>query len=333
MQLDRFDWLAQRVESAIDPDRVIVDPHHHLWKRGGSTYLAPELLADLTVSHNVIKTVFVDCLANYDRDLPKHMAPVGETRLVAGEADATDAAGGPTIAGIVSHADMMLGNAVEEVLAAHDAAGGGRFRGIRHATSWDASDEIGPGHSKPFESMMITDDFRTGVRKLAAMGFSFDAWIFHPQLGELADLAANASEVTIILNHLGGPMGVGPYAGRHDEIRVQWRNDMSVVAANPNVMLKVGGIGMSHFYGMDWNTYAMPPGSEEVAAFWADDVHFCIDLFGPDRCMFESNFPVDRQTLTYSVLWNSLQILATRYSDAEQGQLFAGTAERVYRLP
>ena len=333
MDLDRFDWLAQRVEAAIDPDRVIVDPHHHLWDRGGSTYLAPELLADLAATHNVAKTMFVECMANYDPDVPKHMAPVGETRFVAAEADATDAAGGPTIAGIVSHADMMLGDAVEEVLAAPDAAGGGRFRGIRHATSWDESDEIGKGHSKPFESMMITDEFRSGVAKLADMGFSFDAWMFHPQLGELADLAVNVPGATIVLNHMGAPMGVGPYAGRHDEVRVQWREGMRAVAANANVMLKVGGIGMSHFYGMDWNTYAVPPGSEEVAAFWADDVHFCIEAFGPDRCMFESNYPVDRQTLTYSVLWNSMQVLGARYSDAEQGQLFAGTAERVYRLP
>ena len=260
------------------------------------------------------------------------MQPVGETVFVAGEADATDALGGPTIAGIVSHADMRLGDAVEEALAAHDAAGGGRFRGIRHATGWDPSDEVNNSHHRPFEHMMGTAEFRAGARTLAEMGFSFDAWLFHPQLPELVALAGALPELTIVLNHLGGPLSVGPYSRDRDQARADWRASMRLVAACGNVVLKVGGIGMDMYYGTGWTTRDAPPGSEEVADHWGDDVRFCIDTFGPDRCMFESNFPVDRQALTYPVLWNALQIMAAGYSNAEQDQLFSGTANRAYRL-
>ena len=335
MELDRFDWLALRREEAVDPERVIVDAHHHLWDRGGSTYLAPQLLEDMTGTHNVVKSVFVECRASYDAEREPHMQPVGETVFVAGEADVADTAdagGGPRIAGIVSHADMMLGDAVEEVLAAHDAAGGGRFRGMRHATGWDPGDEVHNSHSRPVEHMMATPEFRAGARTLGRMGFSFDAWLFHPQLPELGALASAVPELTIVLNHMGGPLAIGPYGRARDQARADWKASMRLVAACPNVVLKVGGIGMDMYYGTGWTTLDAPPGSEQVADHWADDVRFCIDTFGPDRCMFESNFPVDRQALTYPVLWNALQIMAAGYSDAEQDQLFSGTATRAYRL-
>ena len=332
MELDRFEWLVLRREEAVDPGRVIVDAHHHLWDRGGSTYLAPQLLEDMTGTHNVVESVFVECRASYDPEREPHMQPVGETVFVAGEGDAADAGGGPTIAGIVSHADMMLGDGVEEVMAAHDAAGGGRFRGIRHALGWDPSDEVHNSHHQPFEHMMATPEFRAGARTLAEMGFSFDAWLFHPQLPELAALARATPELTIVLNHLGGPLAIGPYGRAREQARTDWRASMGLVATCPNVVLKVGGIGMDILHGTGWTTLDAPPGSEEVAEHWGDGVRFCIDTFGPHRCMFESNFPVDRQALTYPVLWNALQIMAAGYSDAEQDDLFSGTATRAYRL-
>lgn len=332
MELDRFDWLALRREGAVDGARTIIDPHHHLWDRGGSTYLAPQLLDDLTAVHNVVKTVFVECRASYDKARAAHMQPVGETAFAAAEADAADAAGGPRIAGIVGHADLMLGEAVAEVLAAHEEAGGGRFRGVRHATAWDASDEVRNGHSRPFEQMMATGEFRAGVRTLAEMGFSFDAWLYHPQLPELAALAEAADAATVVVNHLGGPLGIGPYRGDRSRVRADWRASVERLAARPNVFLKLGGIGMDDYFATGWAARPVPPGSEEVAEHWGDDVRFCIDRFGPDRCMFESNFPVDRQTLTYPVVWNAFQIMASGYTDAEQDDLFSGTAARVYRL-
>jgi len=97
MELDRLEWISQRNEEAIDPSIRIVDPHHHLWHRGGSRYLAEELREDTTRSHNVTNTVFVECKANYDRDRPKELQPVGETVFVEGEARRTKVMGGPQI--------------------------------------------------------------------------------------------------------------------------------------------------------------------------------------------------------------------------------------------
>ena len=331
MELDRFEWLALRQEDAIDPDRMIVDPHHHLWDRGGSTYLAPQLLDDITKTHNVVKTIFVECKANYDRELAEHLWPLGETAFAVGEADRTDAAGGPTIAAIVGHADMMLGDGIADVLSAHIDVAGGRFRGIRHSTAWVASDEIHHGRNSR-DQMMGSSEFHAAAQTLASMGLSFDSWLYHPQLPEVAALATAVPDLTIVVNHLGGPLAIGPYGHARDQARKAWKTNMKRVANTPNVSLKLGAIGMDNAFAMGWSTRDTPPSSEEVAAYWSDDVRFCIDLFGPERCMFESNFPVDRQTLPYPVIWNSFQMIAAGYTDAEQDDLFSGTATRVYRL-
>lgn len=332
MELDRFDWLSQRSERAIDPGRPIIDPHHHLWNRGDSTYLANELLADTGGSHNVTHTVFVECRSKWDRSTPTHLAPVGETRFVAGEAAEMAERDGAQIAGIVSHADLMLGEGVAEVLAAHDAAGAGLFRGIRHSIAWDAGDEVHNAHTGSTQYMMRSPEFHAGASVLASMGFSFDAWLYHHQVDELVELAQAIPELTIVIDHLGGPLGVGDYGSKRDEVRVQWRDAMTAAAGCPNTVLKVGGIGMDNVYGTGWAADPMPPSSEEVAAYWSDDVRWCIDTFGPSRCMLESNFPVDRQSLPYSVLWNAMQIMTDGYTPAEQADLFAGTATRAYRL-
>lgn len=332
MELDRFDWLAQRNEEPVDPERRIVDPHHHLWDRNGSTYLAAELLADTRSTHNVTHTVFVECRSKYDREAPAALAPVGETSFVVREAEAAAAIGGTTIGAIVSFADMMLGERVEDVLVAHDVAGNGLFRGIRHAVSWDPHPDVPTGHSDPSESMMTTPEFHAGVAKLGDMGFSYDAWMYHPQLPELVGLARAVPETSIIVDHLGGPMGIGPYAADRAAATAQWQASMSDLAQCPNVTLKVGGIGMDGYFGLGWVGQPAPPSSDTVVAAWQDRVHWCIDTFGPDRCMFESNFPVDRQALTYPVLWNALQKMASRYSEAEQDAMFSGTATRIYRI-
>ena len=332
MDMNRFDWLALRVEDAIDPHRAIVDPHHHFYDGGFATYLAAHHLADITGSHNITKTVFVETAACYDMALAEHMQPVGETAFAASEADAIDAAGGPPLAGIVAFANLMLGGALDEVLDAHDAASGARLCGIRHTTGIDPSPEVAQGHGSPFDQMMATDQFRAGLRKLVERDWAFDAWLFHPQLLEVADLAAAIPELRVVIGHLGAPLGVGPYRDNRQQVWADWRASMRAVAAHPNAVVKVGGIGMDMLYGMGWVDLPVPPGSEEVAAYWSDAVRFCIDEFGPDRCMFESNYPVDRETLTYPVLWNTFQIMADGYSDAEQDQLFSGTATRVYRL-
>lgn len=335
MDLYRFEWLARRVEEPVDRTRKIVDAHHHLWDNRSGTYLADELLADITGSHNVLATVFVECRAKYDRNTTRALAPVGETRFVAEQAAVvrgSTAGGGARIGAIVSHADMMLGRAVEDVLSAHAEAGQGLFRGIRHAVSWDSHPEVPDGHSDPTRSMMMTPEFVAGVQTLGEMGFSFDSWLYHPQLPELTALARAAAGTSIVCNHLGGPLGIGPHARDHAGAMAGWRAFMTELATCENVTLKVGGIGMESYFGTSWGAEDRPPDSDAVVEAWGDRVRFCIDTFGPDRCMFESNYPVDRQVLPYSVLWNALQKLASVYDEGEQDRLFSGTAIEVYRM-
>jgi len=332
MEFDRFEWLALRQETAIDPIRPIIDPHHHLWRNGSSTYLATELLADTGGSHNVTHTVFVECRSKWDRDVDPAMAPVGETRFVAGEAAEMAERDGALIGAIVSHADLLLGHAVDEVLAAHETAGAGLFRGIRHATPWDQDPAAHDAHTGSFEHMMRSTNFRAGAQKLAAMGFSFDAWLYHPQIDELVGLAQAVPELTIVLDHLGGRLGVGSYADRADEVLIDWQRAMTAAASCDNIVLKLGGIGMDDVYGTGWTGLDRPPSSEQVASYWSNDVRWCIDTFGPSRCMFESNFPVDRQSLPYAVLWNAMQIMADSYSPDEQDLLFSGTAATTYQI-
>lgn len=329
---ERHEWLARRVESAIDPTQTIIDPHHHLWDRDGSTYLAAELNADTNASHNVTHTVFVECSAGYTASAPVEMAPVGETRFVVGEAVAMAALGNTQIAAIVGHADLTLGAAVESVLSAHDDAGEGLFRGVRHGVNWSPHPDVKNGHHGPTPQLLADRQFRAGVTRLAALGYSFDAWMYFDQLIELADLAKDIPECTVVLNHLGGPLGIGPHSTARAEMIAVWRDGITAVAACPNVVLKVGGLGMEHYFGTAWSTLDAPPPSDQVAAYWNDMVHFAIDSFGPTRCMFESNFPVDRQTLPYTVLWNAFQILSERFSADEKDALFFGTAAGAYRI-
>lgn len=332
MNLDRFEWLSQVHEEAVDPDREIVDPHHHLWDRGGSTYLADQLLDDTTSAHRVTHTVFVECMANYREDGPVHLRPVGETEFVVAEAVKMESRGGTSLAGIVSFADLCLGAAVVEVLDAHEESGRGLFRGIRYATACDGDSEIKPAHTKPPPGLMSEAAFLAGAAVLAERGYSFDAWLYHPQLPELTAMARDLPGLTIVLNHLGAPLRIGRYSERYDDVLSEWKKSLTDLAACPNVVLKVGGVGMDSFFDMGWADRSAPPNSDEVADHWKDPVRWCIDTFTPNRCMFESNYPVDRQTLPYAVLWNSFQKMVADYDDDEQDALFAQTARRVYRV-
>ncbi len=331
-------WLDGTIEQPINAEEEIVDPHHHLWDLPTSTYLLPQLHADTGAGHNVTQTVFVECAAGYRTDGPEHMRPVGETEFVLEQAKASaDAAaneGAAEIAGIVGFADLSRGEAAEEVLQAHVTAGEGRFKGIRHANAWDGSDQIRESHTKPPPELLADSEFRAGFAKLGAMGLSFDAWMFHPQVPELADLTAAVPDTPVVLDHLGGPLGIGPYAGKRDEMRAVLRPALEELARREQVVVKVGGIGMS-IYGVGLNKMDKAPDSETVAATWSEDIRHCIDTFGPDRCMFESNFPVDRAGCSYTVLFNAFQRICDEagYTPGERADLFAGTARRFYRLP
>ena len=333
--LPSADSLARhRLEAILEPDLPIVDPHHHLWEREENRYSLSDLLADLGGGHKIVGTVFVECMAMYRTRGPSELRPVGETEFVnAVSATAADGGHGPAgiCAGIVGFADLMLGDRVEPVLQAHIAAGGGRFRGIRHAAGWDASDEVRKSHTNPPPGMLASATFRAGFARLAPLGLSFDAWLYHPQLPELLDLARASPKTTIVLDHLGGPLGCGPYAGRGDEVFSTWRSSIRRLAECANVVVKLGGLGM-RIGPFDFHRRAVPPTSRDLAAAWRPYVEACVTAFGADRCMFESNFPVDKITCSYTLLWNAFKRLAAGSSASAKMALFVGTAKRVYRL-
>ncbi|HYA36245.1 MAG TPA: amidohydrolase family protein [Candidatus Binataceae bacterium] len=332
---ERESWLAQRIEAPIDPELAIIDPHHHLWDHPGSRYMLDEIVADTSTGHNVIATVFVECMSMYRADGPDTLKPVGETEFVNGIA-AQSASGqyGNTrvAAGIVSFADLALGAAVEPVLQAHIAAAPARFRGIRHAGGFDPSPEIRNSHTNPPENLYGNPRFREGFAKLKKLNLSFDAWQYHPQLPQVTSLARAFPDTTIVLDHFGGPLLVGPYQGKRAEIFAKWKRDIAELARCQNVYAKLGGINMP-VNGFDWHRRPQPPTSDELAAATRDYYLHTIDCFGPSRCMFESNFPVDRVSCSYAVLWNSFKKIAAGFTASEKADMFAKTAARAYRLP
>lgn len=328
------DWLDQVNEDIIDPARPICDPHHHLWDYPGSRYLLHELLEDLNTGHNVVSTVFVECNAMYSADLPPDLAPIGETEFVQGVAAMSASGGfGPSriAAGIVSYADLTLGDKVRDVLEAHRIASPNRFRGIRHAAGWHKDDRIRNSHTRPPAGLMKQDDFMAGMAVLGEMGFSFDAWFYHHQMAEFVALARANPEVTIILDHFGGPLGIGPYADQADAVFEEWRDNISELENCRNVHFKLGGINMK-VNGFGWHQREQPPGSDELVERTGRYYEHCIDTFGVDRCMFESNFPVDRESCSYPILWNAFKKIAMNRSDEEKDWLFRRTAETVYRI-
>ncbi len=336
-------------EPILEPNLVIVDPHHHLWdRRAGPApvtheferiaqmtprYLLDELLADLNAGHRVTATVFIECRSMYRADAPAAFRPVGETEFVNGVA-AMSASGvygeARVCAGIVGHVDLTLGDRAAEVLEAHIARAPDRFRGIRHAASWDADAAVlGPLSFRP-KGLLADAEFRRGFAHLARLDLSFEAWVLEPQLPDVLALATAFPDTAIVLNHVGTPLGIASYAGRREERFEVWRQNIRALAAASNVVVKLGGLAMP-FCGFD-----VPVGggasSERLAALWRPYIETCIEAFGVERCMFESNFPVDRYVCSYRVLWNALKRLATSASETEKAAMFSGVARRVYRL-
>src|SRR4051794_2259697 len=331
----RLDWLALRREDILEPELPIVDPHHHLVDRANTgRYLLPELLEDTNSGHNIVATVYLEWLSMYRQDGPSEMRPVGEVEFANGVAAMT-ASGqyGRTrvCAGIIGHADLMLGAQVEAVLEAMIQAGGGRFRGIRYITA-SHPDEAARGSSvnRPAGLLMNTK-VREGFARLHPLGLSFDAWMYFTQLGELVDLARAFPETPIVLDHVGGPIGIGPYAGKRDEVFAEWKRSIADLARCPNVHVKLGGLGM-RLFGFDVHTGELPPSSEQLAKLWRPYIETCIEAFGPERSMFESNFPVDKGSGSYHVFWNAFKRIAAGCSAAEKTALFSGTASKFYRL-
>lgn len=330
----RPDWLKQHQEDIIDPKRPVIDAHHHLWDRVGARYMLDEITDDLATGHNVIGTVYVDCRSMYRATGPEAFKPVGEVEFANGIAAQSASGGygpGQVCAAIVSHVNLTLGDDARPVLEAQIKAGNGRYRGIRHASAWDADPDVAGGYAARPKGLLADPAFRKGFAHLAPLGLTYDAWLFHPQIPELAALARAFPQTTIVLDHCGGPVGLGSYANRRDDVFKIWKASISDIASCPNVVVKLGGLAMN-LLGYDFHTRAKPPSSEELAKAWKPYLESCIEAFGPDRCMFESNFPPDKGQCSYPVLWNTLKRVAAQYSDAEQDRMFAGTATQVYKI-
>jgi len=331
----RQEWLDRRHEEIIEPDLPIVDPHHHLVDRPETgRYLLPELLADLGSGHNITATVYLEWLSMYRAAGPAELRPVGEIEFANGVAAmaASGTYGKPRVcAGIVGYADLTLGASVEKVLETMITAGGGRFRGIRFITATHPDQAAWGSLVNRPAGLLMDRRVREGFARLAPLGLSFDAWMYHTQLGELVDLARAFPETRIVLDHVGGAIGLGRYAGKRDEVFVEWSARIRELAACPNVHVKLGGLGMRMF-GFTVHTGELPPSSEELAAAWRPYIETCIAAFGPERAMFESNFPVDKGSCGYAVLWNAFKRITAGSSVAEKAALFAGTATKFYQL-
>ncbi len=317
----RPDWLALTAEPALEPALPILDPHHHLWDRPDERYLVPDLAADAAQGHDIRGTVFIQCASAYRATGPEEKKPLGETAWVAGQAR------GPFCTGIVGLVDLTLGARVTPLLEAHVALAPDRFRGVRNRTAWHPDPAVRSNLTAPPPGPLGTPAYVAGARLLAALGLSLDIWCYHTQLPLVLEVARQVPGLTLVLDHLGGPL----HAGRDPAVFAAWRPLMAELARCPNVVVKLGGLAME-VGGWDFHLRPRPPGSAELAAAWRPWMETAITLFGPRRCMFESNFPVDKGMVGYGVLWNAFKRLCSGASAEEKAALFHDTAARVYRL-
>jgi L-fuconolactonase len=328
-------WLdTQEPEAALLPDLPIIDPHHHLWDYPGYRYLVPELSADIAGGHNVVSTVYAECVSMYREGGPPRFRPLGEVEFAVGQAaQSLSGLNGPVrIAdGIIGFADLNLGAAVEEVLHAEIDAANGRFKGVRFSTSWDPAPEVigSPNDDRPH--VLREKPIREGLKTLGRMGLTFDAWLFFTQLDELIDVVDETPGLTFVLDHCGGPLGYGPYAHDKADHYQAWKKRILELAKRPNVVCKVGGV-MGRGAAFDYRTAERPPTSELLADLWRPWFEPTIEAFGTDRCMFESNFPLEKMGTNYTVLWNTFKRIAAGASTDEKRNLFSGNAARIYRL-
>lgn len=333
--LNREDWFALTSEEILEPDLKICDAHHHLWDHGpGKRYLLEEIAADAAGGHDVVSTIFCECRRAYRSTGPEELKPVGETDFMhaLAERSAQSGARARIAHGIISYADFNLGTRVAATLEGHLAASPAHFRGIRHMTRWhEAAEDMDIPPRSP-RGLMADARWREGFAQLSKYALPFDAWFVFTQYDELVDLARAFPDQTIVINHLGGVSGSGPYTGKRDgEVFEAWKKGVAAAAACPNVLMKLGGLGQPRV-GFGWERREKPPGSEELARAYAPWYRHCIEQFGPQRCMFESNFPVERASCSYTVLWNTYKRITAEFTPEEKTALMHDNAARVYRL-
>tara|TARA_Y100000590_G_scaffold70458_3_gene76976 strand:+ start:1823 stop:2830 length:1008 start_codon:yes stop_codon:yes gene_type:complete len=325
------EWLSQVQEEIVEPDIPIIDPHHHLWNDRGSTYLVEQLQNDTSSGHQVLKTVYMECGWAYREGGPKHLKVVGETEAVFEQAQKSKETGGAVISAIVSRADLRLGDEIVEVLEAHEEASRGLFRGIRHAGARAEYPEVLTIPGGAPKGLFQDEDFLKGMRALGRNDYTYDTWHYHYQNGEFAEMVKKVPDTKIVLDHFGTPLGVGPYADKREEIFQQWKLDINEISKSENVFMKIGGMAMPD-NGFGWNNRDKPATSDEFVEAQRRYYLHAIDCFGPERCMMESNFPVDRMSLSYHVLYNGLKKIVADFSYDEKVQMFYKTAENIYKV-
>jgi L-fuconolactonase len=329
-------WLALREEPILEPELQIVDAHHHLWDRPQARYMFDELNGDIGSGHNVVATVYVQCRSMYTADAPPAMQPVGEVEFANGVA-ARYASGlygaSRGCAGIIGCVDLMLGDAVQPVIERMRAVAADRLVGIRNTTAWHSHPAVLSNSMPPPAGLLASAAFYAGARHLAGHGLGLDIWAYHTQLDDVLALVQKLPQLHFVLDHIGGPLGVGPYAseGSREQAIADWRAGMRALARHHNLSVKIGGFGLK-VMGNTYDTAALPPSSDTLARDWRPYVEFVIDTFGPGRCMFESNFPVDKGMFSYPVLWNAFKKLSAGYTAQERRQLFSATARSIYKL-
>jgi len=330
-----FDWLAQVKEEIIDPELKIIDPHHHLWNgdnqlAGSFPYLIENLNEDTFSGHNIVGTIFMECAQGYYLDGEEKYKPVGETEFVINLIkDSEKLSKSTNIMGIIGFADLMLGHEVKDVLNTHLSKGEGLFRGIRHAAGWDKNNEIHNSHSNPIENIYHNKSFMKGAEELINLKLTFDAWHYHHQINDLSIFAKKYPELTIIHDHFGGPLGVGPYEGKKEGIFKKWKDDISLLSESKNVYAKLGGLAMP-VNGWNFHKQNKPASSDQIVDMHHEYYLHTINCFGVERCMFESNFPVDRRSVSYHVIWNAFKKMVLGYSDEDKNKLFFKNAKDVY---
>ncbi|MEM7280248.1 MAG: amidohydrolase family protein [Pseudomonadota bacterium] len=336
------DWLERVRENIVDPERSIIDAHHHLWPDPEHPYELADLWQDTGSGHRVEKTVFMEFRPEYShqtdsaterginetRDAAKYAAQARVEADRDGHSDETMVA---QIGAIVGYADLTEVDGLSDTLDAHELAGDGLFRGIRNVANWHADEGVRNGYTDPPPDLYAREEFRAGVELLGKRNLSFDAWNYHTQIKGLAELAQTVPQTMIVLDHLGGPLGIGPYRGLHDSVFAEWCEDIERLAQCENVVVKLGGLTMP-LTGFGWHRRDFPATSDELVQAHSRFYAKAVNVFGVDRCMFESNFPVDKLSVSYHVLWNAFKKFAKRYTQTEQDALFGGTARRVYRI-